>query len=291
MSVTIDDDYRESFSSYEPETLQDRMTVLNEDPSEYDEDEQGELLNEFIYALEQGDVRAAEQYDGEWETNAWVKKGILSIFGLAENMAREDAENGEVYHDVMPTRNMDEFLEKGARNTPGTTLRVGNYFGDGTTVMSEAYANIGAYVDDGTMVDSNVTFGSAAQMGEDGHVGANTTIGGVLDPAEKRPVVIGDDVSIGAGSRITGGAEIGDRVNTGEELLLNPSIEVYDLVDGEVLQGEITSDRTAFRRTIESSVSDHELFDEDESVQKPIVVAVEYNEDAVELEDTLRMDD
>lgn len=267
------------------------MEVLNEDPSQYDEDEQEELLSEFIYALEQGDVRAAEQYeDGEWEANAWVKEGILSIFGLAENMAREDAENGEVYHDVMPTRNVDEFLEKGARNTPGTTLRVGNYFGDGATVMSEAYANIGAYVDDGTMIDSNVTFGSAAQMGEDGHVGANTTIGGVLDPAEKTPVVIGDNVSIGAGSRITGGAEIGNNVNTGEELLLSPGIEVYDLVDGEVLEGEIPSDRTAFRRSIESSVSDHELFDEDESVQKPIVVAVEYDEDAVELEDTLRMD-
>jgi 2,3,4,5-tetrahydropyridine-2-carboxylate N-succinyltransferase len=291
MSVTIDDDYRDSFSQYEPETLQDRMEVLNEDPSQYDEDEQEELLSEFIYALEQGDVRAAEQYeDGEWEANAWVKEGILSIFGLAENMAREDAENGEVYHDVMPRRNIDEFLEKGARNTPGTTLRVGNYFGDGATVMSEAYANIGAYVDDGTMIDSNVTFGSAAQMGEDGHVGANTTIGGVLDPAEKTPVVIGDNVSIGAGSRITGGAEIGNNVNTGEELLLSPGIEVYDLVDGEILEGEIPSDRTAFRRSIESSVSDHELFDEDESVQKPIVVAVEYDEDAVELEDTLRMD-
>jgi 2,3,4,5-tetrahydropyridine-2-carboxylate N-succinyltransferase len=290
MSVTIDDNYRESFSSYEPETLQDRMTVLNENPSQYDDEEQGELLAEFIYALEQGDVRAAEQYDSEWEANAWVKEGILSIFGLAENMAREDAEEGEIYHDVMPTRNVEEFLEKGARNTPGTTLRVGNYFGDGATVMSEAYANIGAYVDDGTMIDSNVTFGSAAQMGADGHVGANTTIGGVLDPAEKRPVVIGDNVSIGAGSRITGGAEIGDRVNTGEELLLNPSIEVYDLVEGEVLEGEIPSARTAFRRTKESSVSDHELFGEDESVQKPIVVAVEYDEDAVELEDTLRMD-
>ncbi|AOV94935.1 hypothetical protein AQV86_03345 [Nanohaloarchaea archaeon SG9] len=290
MSVTIEDDYRESFSNYEPETLQDRMTVLNEDPSQYDEEEQEELLNEFIYALEQGDVRAADQYDGEWEANAWVKEGILSIFGLAENMAREDAENGEVYHDVMPTRNVEEFLDKGARNTPGTTLRVGNYFGDGSTVMSEAYVNIGAYVDDDTMVDSNVTFGSAAQMGENGHVGANTTIGGVLDPAEQVPVVIGDNVSIGAGSRITGGAQIGDNVNTGEELLLSPGIEVYDLVEGEVLEGEIPSERTAFRRTKESSVSDHELFDEDESVQKPIVVAVEYEEDAVELEDTLRMD-
>ena len=290
MSVSIDDDYRESFSSYEPETLQDRMEVLNDDPSQYDEDDQEELLNEFIYALEQGDVRAAQQREEGWEANAWVKQGILSIFGLAENMAREDAENGEIYHDVMPTRNVDEFLEKGARNTPGTTLRVGNYFGDGATVMSEAYVNIGAYVDDGTMVDSNVTFGSAAQMGADGHVGANTTIGGVLDPAEQVPVVIGDNVSIGAGSRITGGAEIGDNVNTGEDLLLSPGIEVYDLVDEEVLKGEIPSDRTAFRRSIESSVSDHEIFDEDESVQKPIVVAVEYDEDAVELEDTLRMD-
>lgn len=287
MAVTIDDDYRDGFSTYNPETLQDRMTILNEDPSQYDEDEQEELLNEFIVALERGDVRAAEQYDGEWQANAWVKDGILSIFEHAENMERN---YGEPSHDVMPTRNTEEFLGRGARNTPGTTLRVGNYFGEGATVMSEAYVNIGAYVDDGTMVDSNVTFGSSAQMGENGHVGANTVIGGVLDPAEKTPVVIGDNVSIGAGNRITGGAEIGNNVNTGEDLLLNPSIEVYDLVDSEVLRGEIPSNRTAFQRFMESSVSDHELFDDEESVKKPVVVAVEYDDDAVELEDTLRMD-
>lgn len=292
MSITIDDDYREGFSDYEPETLQDRISALNEDPSQYNPDEQEELLNEFIYALEQGDVRAAERDDGEWEANAWVKGGILSIFGLAENMEREHGENGEVYHDVMPTRNVEEFLEKGARNTPGTTIRVGNYFGDGATVMSEAYVNIGAYVGEGTMVDSNVTFGSAAQIegGENSHIGANTTIGGVLDPVEQTPVVIGEDVSIGAGSQITGGVEIGDRVNTGEQILLNPSIEVYDLVDNQVLEGEIPSNRTAFKQFKESSVSDHELFDEDESIMKPVVIAVDYDEDALELDDTLRMD-
>jgi 2,3,4,5-tetrahydropyridine-2-carboxylate N-succinyltransferase len=287
--VTIDDNYRDGFSDYEPETLQERITALNEDSTQYTEEQQEKLLNEFIYSLEQGDVRTAERENGDWEANSWVKEGILSIFRIAENMERD--QNGEKYHDVMPTRNVDEFLGKGARNTPGTTLTVGNYFGDGATVMSEAYVNIGAYVGEGTMVDSNATFGSAAQIegGEKSHVGANTTIGGVLDPVEQTPVVIGEDVSIGAGSQITGGK--GDRVNTGEQLLLNPSIEVYDLVDGEVLEGEIPSDRTAFKQSKESSFSDHELLDEDETLMKPVVAAVEYDEDALELDDTLRMDE
>ncbi len=69
MPVTIEEDYRENFSSYEPETLQDRMEVLRDDPSEYSELEQEELLNEFIYALDQGDVRAAEQQNDSWEAN------------------------------------------------------------------------------------------------------------------------------------------------------------------------------------------------------------------------------
>jgi len=91
MSITLDDNYRKNVSvmDYDPETLQGRMTILNYDPSQYNENEQEALLHEFIVALEKGDVRAAEQVAGKWEAIAWVKDGILSIFGLAENMKRD----------------------------------------------------------------------------------------------------------------------------------------------------------------------------------------------------------
>lgn len=160
MSITIDDDYRESFRSYKPETLEKRMKSLKNKPDEFEDKDIEELLSEFAVALERGDIRSAEKKDGEWKANAWVKQGILTIFSKAENVERKE---GRSFYDVMPTRDVSEFAEKGARNTPGTTIRMGNYFGNGATVMSEAYVNIGVYIGEGTMIDSNVTTGSCAQ--------------------------------------------------------------------------------------------------------------------------------
>ncbi len=128
-------------------------------------------------------------------------------------------------------RNIDEFLEKGARNTPGTTLRMGNFFSDGATVMSEADVNIGFSVGEGSMVDSNVTTGSCAQIGSDVLIGANSLIGGVLEPIGDNPVIIKDGASIGGGSIVTSGFKIGENVEVAENTLLTPRLDIYDLVE------------------------------------------------------------
>lgn len=288
MSVTLEDYYREKVSDYRPETLEERMNDLAEDSSDFSDSEIEELLSEFVLALEKGDIRAAEKKDGEWRANAWVKKGILSIFGHAENIERNE---GRSYYDVMPTRNVEEFPEKGARNTPGTTLRMGNYFGDGATVMSEAYVNIGVYVGDGSMIDSNVTTGSCAQIGDDVHIGANSLIGGVLEPIEDNPVIIEDGASIGGGSIVTSGFKVGENVEVAENTLLTPRIDVYDLVENKVIRGEIPANRRVFQRYVTSGLAEHELFQkEGMEPQKPVIVAIDKEEDAVELEEELRMD-
>jgi 2,3,4,5-tetrahydropyridine-2-carboxylate N-succinyltransferase len=288
MAVTLEEDYRDNVSDYSPETLEERMTSLAEDASDFSDEEIEDLLSEFAYALEKGDIRSAEKVDGEWQANAWVKKGILTIFGYAENIERNE---GRSYYDVMPTRNVDEFPEKGARNTPGTTLRMGNFFGDGATVMSEAYVNIGVYVGDGSMVDSNVTMGSCAQVGEDCHIGANTLIGGVLEPIEDNPVIIEDGASIGGGSIVTSGFKVGENVEVAENTLLTPRLDVYDLVENEVIRGEIPANRRVFQRYVTSGLAEHELFQvEGKTPQKPVIVAIDKEEDAVELEEELRMD-
>jgi len=57
-------------------------------------------LDEFLAALESGEVRAAEKGTDGWEANEWVKQGILLNFGLRETEART---YGDVtYHDVLP---------------------------------------------------------------------------------------------------------------------------------------------------------------------------------------------
>lgn len=287
MTVTLEEDYRDRVSDYSPETLEERMTELVEDSSVFSDSGIEELLSEFVLALERGDIRAAEKKGGEWEANTWVKQGILSIFGHAENIERNE---GRAYFDVMPTRNVQEFPEKGARNTPGTTLRMGNFFGDGATVMSEAYVNIGVYVGDGSMIDSNVTTGSCAQIGSDVHVGANSLIGGVLEPIENNPVIIEDGASIGGGSIVTSGFKVGENVEVAENTLLTPRLDVYDLVENEVIRGEIPANRRVFQRYVTSGLAEHELFQEEGTTpQKPVIVAIGKEEDAVELEEELRM--
>ncbi|RQG91454.1 2,3,4,5-tetrahydropyridine-2,6-dicarboxylate N-succinyltransferase [Natrarchaeobius halalkaliphilus] len=245
-------------------------------------------LDEFVAALEAGDVRAAEPADGTWEANEWVKQGILLNFGLRETRPREYG--GVTYNDVLPLADTSDYGDRGSRNTPdGTVVRRGAHVGSDCILMSPAFVNIGAHIGDGTLVDSCDTVGSCAQIGENVKLGANTLIGGVLEPVEDAPVIVEDDVSLGAGCRVTSGFVVGENSVVGENTLLTPRIPVYDLVEEEVIYGELPADRRAFTRFVESSISDHELFEG--GAYKPAVVATDLAQEtleATEREDALR---
>ena len=246
------------------------------------------VLEEFLTALEAGDVRAAEKSGGEWSANEWVKQGILLNFVLRETRAREYG--GVDYHDVLPLRETEDLGARGTRNTPdGTTIRRGAYLGEDCIMMSPSFVNIGAYVGDGTLVDSCDTVGSCAQIGANVKLGANTLIGGVLEPVENAPVIVEDEVSLGAGCRVTSGFVVGEGSIVGENTLLTPRIPVYDLVEDEVLYGELPPERRAFQRFVDSSVGENDLIPG--GAYKPAVVATDVEEEtleATEREDALR---
>jgi 2,3,4,5-tetrahydropyridine-2-carboxylate N-succinyltransferase len=249
-----------------------------------------DALDDFLDALEAGEVRAAEKAGGEWTANEWVKRGVLLNFGLRETRARE---YGDVrYHDVLPLRETADLGRRGTRNTPdGTAIRRGAYLGSDCIVMSPAFVNVGAHVGDGTLVDSCDTVGSCAQVGADVKLGANTLIGGVLEPVEDAPVVVEAGASLGAGCRVTSGFVVGADSVVAENTLLTPRIPVYDLVEEEVLYGELPPERRAFARFVESSVSEHDLFADEGGVYKPAVVAMDVAAETleqVEREDALR---
>ena len=268
--------------------LWDRRQAGEVDAESVNADEQN-LLDEFLDALEAGEVRAAEKADGgEWVANEWVKQGILLNFALRNTEARE---YGDVtYHDVLPLQDTTTLGGRGTRNTPdGTVIRRGAHVGSDAILMSPAFVNIGASVGDGTLVDSCDTVGSCAQIGANVKLGANTLIGGVLEPVESTPVVVEDGVSLGAGCRVTSGFVVGENSIVGENTLLTPRIPVYDLVDEEIIYGHLPPERRAFTRFVESSVGDHDLFDG--GAYKPAVVALHVEEqtlDAVEREEVLR---
>jgi 2,3,4,5-tetrahydropyridine-2,6-dicarboxylate N-succinyltransferase len=236
-------------------------------------------LDAFLDALESGEIRAAENRSGGWEANAWVKRGILLNFGLRETLPRT---YGDVtYHDVLPLRETSDLGERGTRNTPdGTAIRRGAHVGSNAILMSPAFVNVGAHVGDGTLVDSCDTVGSCAQIGEDVKLGANTLIGGVLEPVESAPVVVEDGVSLGAGCRVTSGFVVGEDSIVGENTLLTPRIPIYDLVEEEVVYGELPPERRAFTRYVESALGDHELFEG--GAYKPAVVALDVEDETLD---------
>jgi 2,3,4,5-tetrahydropyridine-2-carboxylate N-succinyltransferase len=246
------------------------------------------VLDEFLDALQAGEVRAAEQVDGVWQANKWVKQGILLTFGLQDIAQYEHG--GVAYNDVLPLADTRDLGERGTRNTPdGTVIRRGAHVGSDVILMSPSFVNVGAHVGDGTLVDSCDTVGSCAQVGENVKLGANTLVGGVLEPVEDAPVVIEDGVTLGAGCRVTSGFVVGEDSVVGENTLLTPRIPVYDLVEEEILYGRLPPERRAFSRYVESSLGEHDLFDG--GAYKPAVVATHLEDetvDAVEREGVLR---
>ncbi|WP_049971541.1 2,3,4,5-tetrahydropyridine-2,6-dicarboxylate N-succinyltransferase [Haladaptatus cibarius] len=260
----------------------DELDAENAGEDEY------EILEMFLDALEAGDIRAAEKHDGAWEANEWVKQGILLNFGLRNTEGREYG--GVTYYDVLPLQETNDLPERGTRNTPdGTVLRRGAHIGSNGIMMSPSFVNIGASVGDGTLVDSCNTVGSCAQIGANVKLGANTLIGGVLEPVESTPVIVEDDVTLGAGCRVTSGFVVGGGSIVGENTLLTPRIPVYDLVDEEILYGHLPANRRAFTRFVESGIGDHDLFDG--GAFKPAVVALDVENDTleqVEREEALR---
>ena len=59
------------------------------------------------------------------------------------------------------------------------------------------------------MVDMNAVIGARAEIGQRCHIGAGAVVAGVLEPASAEPVVIEDDVLIGANAVILEGVRVG----------------------------------------------------------------------------------
>jgi 2,3,4,5-tetrahydropyridine-2-carboxylate N-succinyltransferase len=103
--------------------------------------------------------------------------------------------------------------------------------------MPPSYVNVGAWVGEGTMVDSHVLVGSCAQIGARVHLSAGVTIGGVLEPPNARPVIVEDDVFVGAGSRLLDGVLVRSGAVIAAGVTLTGTSRVFDLVRETELVG------------------------------------------------------
>lgn len=96
-----------------------------------------------------------------------------------------------------------------ARIEPGAIIREKVEIGDNAVIMMGAVINIGAVIGDGTMIDMGAVLGGRAIVGNRCHIGAGTVLAGVVEPASATPVIIEDDVLIGANAVVLEGVRVG----------------------------------------------------------------------------------
>ena len=96
-----------------------------------------------------------------------------------------------------------------ARIEPGAIIREKVEIGEGAVIMMGAVINIGAVIGKGTMIDMGTVLGGRAMVGDRCHIGAGTVLAGVVEPASATPVVIEDDVVIGANAVVIEGVRVG----------------------------------------------------------------------------------
>lgn len=127
---------------------------------------------------------------------------------------------------------LKDLTNTNARIEPGSFIREQAIIEDGAVVMMGATINIGAVVGEGTMIDMNATLGGRATTGKNVHVGAGAVLAGVIEPPSASPVVIEDNVLIGANAVILEGVRVGEGA-----LVAAGAIVTQDVPAGAVVAG------------------------------------------------------
>jgi 2,3,4,5-tetrahydropyridine-2,6-dicarboxylate N-succinyltransferase len=220
-----------------------------------------EALDECIELLDSGRARVAEQRDGRWVVNEWLKKAVLLYFRVRENQVVDAGFTR--FYDKVPLKYRDateaELRAGGARIVPHAIVRKGAYVAPDAVLMP-SYVNIGAYVGPGTMVDTWATVGSCAQIGRNVHLSGGVGIGGVLEPLQATPTIIEDDCFIGARSEIVEGVvvERGSVISMG--VYIGQSTRIYDRTTGVILHGRVPAGSVVVPGTLPSADGRYGLY-------------------------------
>ncbi len=135
------------------------------------------------------------------DLNTW--KEVLANNGdkIADYVVENDRRNSAI-----PLLDLSDI---NARIEPGAFIREHAVIKDNAVVMMGAIINIGAVVGEGTMIDMGAVLGGRATTGKNVHVGAGAVLAGVIEPANANPVVVEDNVLIGANAVVLEGVRIG----------------------------------------------------------------------------------
>jgi len=86
-------------------------------------------VEQAIAALDKGEARVAEQVDGQWQVNQWLKKAVLLSFRLADNQVIPGGHSK--FYDKVPMKYADyseqDFRNDGVRVVPDAIVRRGMF--------------------------------------------------------------------------------------------------------------------------------------------------------------------
>ena len=142
-----------------------------------------------------------------------------------------------------------------ARIEPGAIIREQVEIGDSAVIMMGAVINIGAVVGEGTMIDMGAVLGGRATVGKHCHIGAGAVLAGVIEPASATPVIIEDNVLVGANAVVVEGVHVGKNA-----VVAAGAVVLEDVPDNAVLAGmparviKMKDEKTTMKTALEADL-------------------------------------
>ena len=138
---------------------------------------------------------------------------VIGDYEKVKNFLEQHKAHILFYHIETMARNsaipLADLTKYNARIEPGVTIRDHVKIGDNAVIMMGAVINIGAVVGADTMIDMNVVLGGRAEVGRACHIGAGAVLAGVIEPPSSKPVIVEDEVVIGANAVVLEGVRVG----------------------------------------------------------------------------------
>lgn len=202
-----------------------------------------EIIKLIKESKKQTPVRAyvsGDLSDVDWEGQKFVGNGEFGIlFGdhseisgiIEKNETKIESFNIEVIarNSALPLADLTKY---DARIEPGVIIRDMVEIASGAVIMMGAVLNIGAVIGKGTMIDMNVVLGGRATIGNNCHIGAGSVIAGVIEPPSATPVIVEDDVLIGANAVVLEGVRIGKGSVVAAGAVVTKDVPPFSVVAG-----------------------------------------------------------
>ena len=163
-----------------------------------------------------------------------VDYGNSKVFGAEDRIVFGEWNELKPILEANADKIEDIVIENDCRNSaiPLLDLRDNVEIGNNAVIMMGAVINIGAVVGEGTMIDMGALLGGRAIVKNHCHIGANAVLAGVVEPASATPVIVEDDVMVGANAVIIEGVHVGKNA-----VIAAGAVVLEDVPDNAVVAG------------------------------------------------------